>query len=362
MRPSQCIDLTADALVAGQPVWWHGPPGVGKTESADAVAMRISEIYGMTLGYGEGNWECPVWKFPPAVALEAVDVRGLPFNDQGRTGWLPPKFWPMEPDWKGIVFLDELPQGDAAVVNAFSQAVQSYHIGMDVILPRGIMWLAAGNRLEDRAGVKRVGSQMNSRFLHLDFEVSNDDWQAWAQQKRVRPEVRGFLNFRPAFLHQHNPAANERTSCNPRAWFNVHRLLEHLRPQHVHMGVAGLVGEGPAAEFAAFLEVYRDLPDLDTVLAKPATCTLPESNPMVMYALSTALSEKSKALDNLDNLATLGQRFKQEFSALCLRDTFAANAIRQPGGGLKAPPKLYKGKMQKWVAQHRDVLVPEAMK
>lgn len=345
MRPMHLIEALKAVLPTGQNVWIHGPPGVGKTD----VAVRACEEADLYL-----------WRHPPAITLESVDLRGLPNIRNDQTVWAKADIWPTDDDAARIskricIFLDELSQGQNAVQAGYMQAVHSRRIG-DMTIPASCVFLACGNRQEDRAGASRVITPLLNRFLHLDFETSLDDWQMWAIGAEISPEVRGFLKYRPNLLHFFDPKLNERAFCTPRSWHFVSNILPNTPASLMHQIVGGLVGEGPAAEFTAFLQVYRDLPDLDGVLANPLKATIPASNPAVMYALSTALAEKSRSMDKLDDLAAYAGRFPAEFSALCLRDTWTANCVRQPGGGLKGDRKLYQPKSMAWVEKHKDVL------
>jgi hypothetical protein len=88
-------------------------------------------------------------------------------------------------------------------------------------------------------------------------------------------------------------------------------------PRHVEVTCfAGAVGEGPATEFKAFLDVYRDLPDPDNCIANPKTCTLPTKT-NVKYALSAAIAIRCDA-KNAANVFDLVKRFDAEFMILTL--------------------------------------------
>jgi hypothetical protein len=51
-------------------------------------------------------------------------------------------------------------------------------------------------------------SPLRNRFVHVDLDVSNEDWQQWAVTNEVAPKVRAFLHYRPGLLFQFDPAAN----------------------------------------------------------------------------------------------------------------------------------------------------------
>jgi hypothetical protein len=181
-----------------------------------------------------------------------------------------------------------------------------------------------------------------NRCVHLDLDVSHEDWQAWAVANRVAPEVRAFLQYRPGLLFQFDPAANPRAFPTPRSWQFVSDVLARTGDDLVHGVVAGWVGDGPAAEFVGFLRLYRELPDLDAVLARPDAAPVPRE-PAVLYALVGALVERCRqAKAPPAAFVAYATRLPDEFAVLALRDALAVNSKL---AGLPA--------VQQWIAQAR---------
>jgi hypothetical protein len=275
MRPSDAARALAALVPAGRPVYLWGPPGIGKSsvvrQAAAALGRDLVDVR--------------------ATLLDPVDLRGLPRLTGDTAVWCPPAFLPRA--GKGILFLDELAQAPPLVQAAGLQLVLDRRLG-EYELPDGWAVVAASNRAEDRAGGHRLISPLSNRFVHLDLDVCADDWQDWAARAGVAPEVRAFLRFRPALLFQFDPAANPRAFPTPRSWQLAADVLAAAPADLVHPAVAGCVGEGPAAEFAAFLGLYRELPDVDAALTQPDTTPVPR-DPGVLYALVGALVERCRA-------------------------------------------------------------------
>ncbi|WP_202947367.1 MoxR family ATPase [Zavarzinella formosa] len=140
-----------------------------------------------------------------ATLLDPVDLRGLPSVVRGTAVWCPPAFLPRE--CRGLLFLDELAQAPPLVQAACLQLTLDRRLG-EYELPEGWGVIAASNRSEDRAGTHRLISPLLNRFVHLDLEVSADDWQAWAVTANIAAKVRSFLRFRPGLLFQFKPETN----------------------------------------------------------------------------------------------------------------------------------------------------------
>jgi hypothetical protein len=324
MRPSDVTAALASLIPTRRPVYLWGPPGTGKSslirQAADRLGVGLVDVR--------------------ATLLDPVDLRGLPRLDGNSAVWCPPAFLPVDGD--GVLFLDELAQAAPLVQSACLQLTLDRRIG-EYVLPENWSVVAASNRAEDRAGTHRLISPLLNRFVHLDLEVSNDDWQQWAVTQRIAPEVRAFLQYRPALLSQFEAATNPRAFPTPRSWHFVSDVLPKT-PDHLsHPVIAGCVGEGPAAEFLAFVRLYRELPDLDQVLAKPDSAPVPRE-PAVLYALVGALVERCReAKAPLPNFVVYAIRLPDEFAMLAMRDAIAVN------------PKLASlPNVQQWITKARQ--------
>ena len=323
MRPSDVSKALAALVPTRRPIYLWGPPGVGKSslvrQAADALGVRLVDVR--------------------ATLLDPVDLRGLPQVVRDTAVWCPPAFLPR--GGAGLLFLDELAQAAPLVQAACLQLTLDRRVG-EYELPDGWTVIAASNRAGDRAGTHRLITPLLNRFVHLDLDVSADDWQQWAVAAGVAPEVRAFLRYRPALLFRFDPAAGERAFPTPRAWQFVSDVLAGAPADLLHGVVAGCVGDGPAAEFVGFLKLYRELPDLDQVLARPDAAPVPRE-PAVLYALVGALVERCRADQApLPQFVAYALRLPDEFAVLALRDALAVNPKL---AGLPA--------VQQWIAQAR---------
>lgn len=316
LSPSHLTTALAKLIPTGRPIWIHGKPGAGKTSIVRQVAADI-------------GYECP--HFPPAVTLDPVDMRGVPSIDrqQYMTVWYPPSFWPRDPLWKGVIFVDELPQADKSVQSGFLQLTYGGRLG-DYVVPENASFVVCGNRAEDRAGVNRVITPLLNRFIHFGLETSLEDWRAWALSAGISPVIRSFLAFKPLLFDTFDPTQHQTAFASPRSWeIASHVFAADLSRDLLHAGIAGCVGAGPAAEFVAFAEIYTSLPDVEEVLARPEKFKAP-SEPSVNYALAGALAEAVKMpkteQQKLKNFVSVVERLSDEYGTLAMKDGVALNS------------------------------------
>lgn len=324
MKPSEVKEAIRMYMKAGVPVFMSGSPGVGKS----SVARQVAEEEGIEFIDERMSQR------------DAVDVRGLPEIVDGNTVWTRPDFLPTK--GKGILFLDELNSAPALVQAACYQLVLEGRIG-DHKLPKGWYVMGAGNKETDRAVVTRMPSALANRFAHINFEHDLEDWVTYGITHGFAPEVVAFIRFRPALLMAFDPQRNEKAFPTPRSWEMASDVLK-IAGLDVGLEIlSGIVGEGAAAEFRGFLNVYQNLPDPKVVLMNPDKADVPDK-PAVLWALCGALSAlvDSKSISKIVKYAN---RLPDEFSVMLIQDCHRRDySIAQTRAFIE------------WLSEHEDVL------
>src|SRR5262249_44752227 len=136
-------------------------------------------------------------------------------------------------------------------------------------------------------------------------------------------ELIAFLRFRKELFHDFKPSADLANSPCPRTWTKVADWLALNQPADIELeAIQGCVGEGPAAEFSAFLRMFRSMPNLDSILMDPDNAKIPEGT-NVLWAVSTGLASKVNQ-NNFGRIARYAERIEKaghgEFAVLMLRD------------------------------------------
>jgi hypothetical protein len=324
MRPLEVRQALACLVPLQRSIYLWGPPGVGKSSLVQQLARQQNlELIDLRV-----------------TLLDPVDLRGLPRLNKTKVDWCSPSFLPTK--GSGILFLDELAQATPLVQAACLQLTLDRRIG-EYQLPDGWTVIAASNRSEDRAGTHRLITPLLNRFIHLDLEVSNEDWQDWAMQTGIVPEVRAFLRFRPNLLFQFDSTQGTRSFATPRSWQFVSELFATTPKAILHPVVQGCIGDGPAAEFIAFLQLYDQLPEPSSIFQYPESSPIPRE-PAVLYALLGALIEKCKSEPLLlQPYVRYITRLPEEFGLLGLRDALTLQ-----------PALASHASIQSWISKARQ--------
>ena len=126
-------------------------------------------------------------------------------------------------------------------------------------LPPGTWFVAAGNRLEDRAMVRAMSSALINRVIIIHLRVDTKEWLRWAVSNGIRNEIVAFINFMPEALMR--PVSAEAAPFStPRSWTLLSRALDlqeaaGVLPQGIRRSLAfGLLTAEDAAIFCSMAE------------------------------------------------------------------------------------------------------------
>lgn len=336
VTPTELLQELPYLLDLGIPIWIWGSPGGGKT----SIIKKAAE---------DNGFECPT--LPPAVTLDPTDLRGIPYlntdDESGnRTSWAVPDFWPSDPDWKGVIFVDELPQAPPLVQSGFMQLTYGGRLG-SYIKPEKAVFVVAGNRREDRAGTHAVITPLLNRFMHRDLVMSAPCWQKWAREEGLSSIVRTYLAAYPQCLSMFDPSSGERAFPSPRSWEMTARVVDAAPENRRFSNVSGIVGVGQATELEAFITLRHQLPDRNEIYTNPETATVPD-DPSVTWALCGAIADDAKQLKmpQLKAAMRYASRIGAEYGVLLVRDMaqVSPQVLNTPEGAA-------------WLKNNRDVLV-----
>lgn len=279
-----------------------GPPGAGKT----ALALDIFR----SLDIPEQN----ILMLRPSLR-EAVDFLGVPEVVDHVSQWSPPAEIHQLREGRWGVLIDELSDAATSVQNVMCGLIFDRQVGKVVFSP-DVYLIATGNRTRDKSGANRVVSKLSNRTLNLQFEADVDDWTDWALGAGIDPMLIQFIRFRPGLLNAFDP---DLESCpTPRQWEKVSRIPATLaRDCYIEL-LAGLVGEGAAAEYLGFREIVSRIPDTGEVIANPQRAPIPR-DPAILYAYVGALAAVCDTRC-IEPVLQYVRRLPPEFGVMLVRD------------------------------------------
>ena len=311
MDPIALEQFLAQAIIAGLPVLVTGAPGIGKTDVITGAAAQAQADLIISHPVVEDPTNAKGLPWPDKDGKEATF---LPFGELARA---------INATKKTVWFLDDLGQAPPMVQASYMQLLLARRVNNHV-LPDCVTFVAATNRRTDRAAVSGILEPVKSRFATIVELVPNlDAWCAWAFKHDVPAELIAFLRFRSPLLSDFKASADLTNSPVPRTWAHVSKLLAlQLAPAVQLAAISGAVGQGAAIEFAAFQQLYAELPTIDSILTDPDASALP-TKPGTLYAVCTALGMRM-TLKNFPKIARYAERLWKashgEFAALLLRD------------------------------------------
>lgn len=158
----------------------------------------------------------------------------------------------------------------------------------------------------DRRAAKATGG-----WIPLERAVSN-----------IRPEIVGFIRFRPELLHAYTPQSTDKVFPCPRSWQFVSEILDAAPKSTIeHSLYQGTVGEAAAGELVSFLGIYRQLPSLDGIIMNPKKATVPDA-PSVLYAVAAGLARKATD-QNFGQVMQYADRLPKEWAVYMVKDATA---------------------------------------
>lgn len=214
MMPEFTIDTTVDenqteipgikrmfdiglALKDSMMLW--GPMGVGKSEGIRQWNAEKVQEYNERIAKGEDvkPWN-PVICDVRLSMKEPVDMQGIPVptknGNETQTVWAIPSMWPRDNGEYsgGVILLDEMNQGQPAILNAAFQLIQDRALG-DYKVPENYMIIAASNPQAYNSTVSEFSLPLSNRFSHFNIKADFNSWLNYRLNNGGNVDVMSFL-------------------------------------------------------------------------------------------------------------------------------------------------------------------------
>jgi hypothetical protein len=317
-------------------------PGIGKSSINEQAACDMSVELG-----------CPVAYIPFFLStVEPPDVRGFGIPEKMPSGerrmvytkapWMPggdngfiaengelrrAKAGEMAPC--GIINLDEFRQAGQDTQKPAAELFLNRRVG-ESFLPDHYIVTACSNRENDRSGVQRELAFITNRRMVIKIEPNLQAWVDWAEKQDVHPLAIAFARTKPDAVFADKIPEKSGPFCTPRSLVMLSQYIGEYDMATFTEAAMGLIGEGTATEFVAFLRVAEQLPKFEEIVANPekvAVPTRPDASFAAMQMIAHRVCEKT-AVQAFKYLS----RMSKEFQVAGLRGTFhrVPNVVRSP--------------------------------
>lgn len=318
MKPSHLTEYLTYAIGNHYPVLVTGAPGIGKSDIADQACTNLNVK--LILSH-------------PVVA-DPTDYKGLPFprKDGKAADFLP--YGDLEKlinaKEETVFFIDDMGQASTSVQAACMQLILARTINGHKVSDK-VTFLAATNRKQDRAGVSGLIEPVKRRFFIQELEVDWKDWISWAVINNMPEELIAFIAFQPDLLNNPTPTTDIVNTHCPRTIANVGKQQNTKCPAHLFKdAVKGAAGEIFATQYIAFLELFDQLPTVDSVVADPSDAKIPP-NTGSMYAFTVSLAKRMTE-SNITAISKYLYRFPPELNVCCMKMATTRDAELQNTG------------------------------
>lgn len=233
-------------------VWGHH--GVGKSQSirqyADEIGYQFIDVRVGQMDVGDLL----------GLADFGLDAEG----NKATTKFMPPNWFPRDPNGKYVLFLDELFRGRPDVQQALFQLVLDRRLH-EMQLPKDCILITANNPDSDDYKTEEMqDAALWDRFLHVKLTPTNDEFFAYAKSKSFDIELLNFLQTNEDVL-SNSKLKDFTVDVKPskRSWDTVARLLKsglETTDELFIEAIGGMVGIENASRLRAYIEQNRSKP------------------------------------------------------------------------------------------------------
>ncbi len=324
MRQSSVLEFMVDCIRDRENIALIGPPGCGKSSLIEQACKATKNDLIVSLPSTEDVTE--PGGFPWIAEDRSYATKVLFGQAHKAVHSKKPCVWHWE----------DFGQANPSVQAAYMQWAWAREVNGHR-LPDHVTIGLATNRRTDKAGVSGMLEPVKGRFTLINVESNVDDFcldlirrgkVAYGLTENTIAMGCAFIRFRRELLNAFVSTVDMTNSPTERNWVAAFRHVQRkTKPSIVLEAVQGRVGQGAAAEFLAFVRIFREMVSLDSILLDPDAAAIPTS-PSALYAVSVGLASKATE-SNFGRIGRYAQRLYEsghgEFSVLLVKDSQRRN-------------------------------------
>lgn len=342
------------------PVLLEGPPGCAKSYTIEhTIPRKIANHIGVD--------RVPVVSFN-LNTVDGPDMRGFLFPSKDANGEATARFTrsPIAQAIMdtgsdvGVLFFDERSQADHIIQKGAAEVIEARRIG-NFAIPDGWWIISAGNRMEDRSGVVRPLMHLRNREAVVQIDPHAPGFIRWAETTaNMHPMLVAFARFKPGAIQVSEVPADPKPFATYRSFTKAANYLAAKAgtdadgnpsmnlpwDEGTQSIVSGLVGDGLAAEIAAFAKVHTQLPSFKQIVADPEKAKLPDDNRLDAQFAAVSMAVHHADPTNAEPVFRYILRLRKELQA-----SAAASLLGKGGGALLNSPSI-----AKWITENKALI------
>lgn len=243
----------------------YGGAGVGKSQKIQQIADRLfgkrpDNLIDIRLADKE----------PPDVVGMQIPTE---VDGEMRTVYAIASAWPTDPDWEGIIFLDELLNAEPYIQKVAYQIMLEGRVG-ELVLPRGAIRIGAGNRDGDGGATSQLLAPLANRMLLVEVEYNTDVFlEDVAIPRNLHSAIIGYLRLFPDMIEDYE--AMRLAGCpsfsTPRTYEVASNILYDLDNGLINEFMArvllrGCLGQTNGPQLMSYYRKYRDVPAIKDIM------------------------------------------------------------------------------------------------
>jgi len=304
----------------------YGDPGLGKSALVNEFAKQVATSEGRTYQYINWHEETEEKKKEilsnpegyfvlidiRVAQMDPTDLQGLP-DPFAKTPYTEsrPQSWAYllsRPGAAGVLFLDEINQGDPQTLKALFEVVNEHKVSGMKMAP-DVAVFGAGN-LGSEFGNDPIPPALSNRFAQGALIADPEGWLDYAEKAKVNARIIAFVKSNPSENFYMKPQNPDDPFPSPRQFVRLSKAMAALQRKYAKMKRSGqkpavplykALGDQAASycgatwgrKFLVFLEHMRMF-DLKQLLANPQEFMQGKA-PDELYALSAFISGKLKS-------------------------------------------------------------------
>ena len=185
------------SYAAGSNIMLLSKPAIGKSESVEAWAAEMAK---RVSGFG-------YWPYDLLTANPNDVCAYMPDDKTRKLAVYPSATLPNaydDPDLKGVVFMDEIMNGDPTTVKVFQKYCNNENISGSLRKPDGVIIAMASNRIGDKAGVMQQSRAFLSRVEQQEVYSDAPHNLKFAEADGWHPVVLDFMKKFPSLIDNYD--------------------------------------------------------------------------------------------------------------------------------------------------------------